>query len=677
MTKDSNSPKSLDVIATREIRKLVMDLCRQNGGGHGGSAVGMAGIAVALWKHTMVFNPASPAWFARDRFVLSNGHAATLQYCMLHITGYKQFTMDQLRGYGHPKPRGYETVCFAHPEIEFDGVEFTTGPLGQGIAAAVGMAIAAKQLASTYNKPSFPVVQGNIFCSTGDGCLMEGVAIEAMAIAGRLALDNLILIYDNNDVTCDGPLDWIVTENTNAKVQAMGWHTIDVYDGDHNVSAMVDAINLAKSYTDGPTMINIRTTIGYNTEKAGTAGAHHGTFSDGDIIRVLDGATRPSHFVVPEVYEYFAEAGRRGAQAQADWEDLLQDYSSVYPKEAAELKSRIEGKPLDLSTIMKSVSVPENLIAAREVDGDIFNQIFKQIPHLFAGGADLWGANKLGAKDHVVFDKNDYSGRVVRYGIREHAMAGVSNGIAAYQPGAFIPITATFLMFYLYAAPAVRMGALNDLQVIHVATHDSFQEGQNGPTHQPVEVDSLFRAMPHMQYIRPSSGEEIIAAWMLALGAPKKSSLISVARDAAEFPPTGTCRDKALLGGYVLSEVENAQVTLISCGSALGYTQQAAAKLTNSGIPTRVVSMPSICVFEAQSESYKNGVLGSAARIVSVEEYVPTVWARFCSASIGMKTFGYSASGPSNYDRFGMDVEGIFSKITGYMNQDVGRWRIL
>ncbi|KAK9427706.1 Transketolase, thiamine diphosphate binding domain-containing protein [Lipomyces doorenjongii] len=668
----ANSMQSLsttaqaDDIAVREVRKLVLDCCRQHGGGHGGSAIGMAPLAVALWKYVMRYNSSSPNWFDRDRFVLSNGHAAILLYSMLHVTGHANFTMENMKGYGSPKWKGYETSCFAHPEIEFDGIEITTGPLGQGIANSVGMAIASKQLAATYNKPGFPLIQSKIYCATGDGCLMEGVAIEAMAVAGNMRLDNLIILYDNNAVTCDGPLEWIVSEDVNAKVQAMGWRTIDVFDGDTSVSSIVNAIRLAKTYTGKPTLINIRTTIGYSTTKAGTAAAHHGTFTDADLVSCVGEKSRPTHYVIPEVYEYFTETQQEGTLLEQEWKATLQSYSYKYPAEYRELTERISGK-LEYQEIISSIQVPTTLTAAREINGYIYNQLFESIPQMFIGGADLWGANKLGRADHSIFEHSNFSGRVVRYGIREHAMAAISNGIAAYQPGVFIPSDATFLMFYLYAAPGVRMGALNELQVIHVATHDSFQEGQNGPTHQPVEVDSLFRAMPNFQFIRPSDAEEILGAWTIALREPKKSSLISVARDSQVHKPYNTCRVKAANGGYVVKENLDAVVTLISCGSELGYTLRAATVLDSEAIPTRVVSMPCISVFESQSAEYQAEVLGSATRIISVEPYVPTVWARFCTASIGMKSFGYSASGPSNYDRFGIDEKGIVRKVTAYV----------
>ncbi|KUL85772.1 hypothetical protein ZTR_08486 [Talaromyces verruculosus] len=435
-------PLTDDEQAVRDIRKLLVDICRQNGGGHGGSAIGMAPLAVALWKKTMRYNPANANWFDRDKLVLSNGHSAMLLYTMLHIIGYPHMTMEELKLYANAKmpdpvtKMWKATICHGHPEIEIPGVEATTGPLGQGIANAVGLAIASKKHAALFNKPRYEVTLSRIYCITGDGCLQEGVAQEALAIAGHLGLDNLIVCYDNNGVTCDGPLDWIVSDDTNAKLRAM---------------------ELAKSHKKQPTFINIKTTIGYGTSTAGTFKSHHGTYSDEDatlLDETLDGI-----------------------------EDFL----------------------LSMNIGDKGVSQ-----ATRQYNGAIFNQMMERVPNLMAGGADLWNSNQMGDQGHRIFDRNHYNGRVIRYGIREHAMASISNGIAAYAPGALIPVTATIFMFYLYAAPGVRMGALNNLQVIHVATHDSIGEGQNGPTHQPVELDSLYRTMPNLQYIRPATGEEVV-----------------------------------------------------------------------------------------------------------------------------------------------------------------------
>jgi dihydroxyacetone synthase len=681
------NPCADDEQAIRDIRKLIIDCCRQNGGGHGGSAIGMVPLAVALWKRTIRYNALDANWFDRDRFVLSNGHAAILLYTMLHVAGYPHMSMDELKLYASAKmpdpisKKWKATICHGHPEIEIPGVEVTTGPLGQGIANAVGLAIASKQHAALFNRPGYTLVSSRIFCTTGDGCLQEGVAQEALAIAGHLGLDNLLVCYDNNQVTCDGPLDWIVSEDTNAKMRSLGWNVIDVLDGDQSVNAITAALDLACTHKNQPTFINIRTTIGYGTSSAGTFKAHHGTYSDDDAALYADRDITTTHTISGRTKAYFAPIIEKGKKLQNEWQLLFAGYQKGYPKEAEELERRIGGK-LDVVDFLNSIEVPAEIQATRQWNGAVFNQLMERVPNLLAGGADLWNSNQMGDQSYRIFSRNHHDGRVIRYGIREHAMASISNGIAAYGPGAIIPVTATFFMFYLYAAPGVRMGALSGLQVIHVATHDSIGEGQNGPTHQPVELDSLYRAMPNLQYIRPSTSEEVVGAWLLALQARDRPSIISVARDPATFEIPGTNRQSVQKGGYTILEVDNPVVTLISCGSELQFGYLAALKLASeAGIPTRVVSMPCISVFEQQSVEYQDGVLSLSPHVISIEAYVSSMWARFCTASIAMDSYGYSGSGIANFTRFGFDVDSIVNKVKRHVQYDIRkgrrRWTLL
>lgn len=671
-----------DQQAVRDIRKLVIDCCRQNGGGHGGSAIGMAPLAVALWKHTMRYNPENPTWFDRDRFVLSNGHAAILLYTMLHISGYSSVSMDDLKGYGSAKAvdpqtgNWKSTSCHGHPEIEVPGIEVTTGPLGQGIANAVGLAIASKNLASTYNKQGHDIIKSRIYCTTGDGCLQEGVALEALTIAGHLGLDNLTLCYDNNAVTCDGPLDWIVSEDVNARMRAIGWDVIDVFDGDTSVDDIVAALQLAKAQVNKPTFINIRTTIGYATAAAGTFKSHHGTYSDDDAAIYSDAA----HAITNQTSSYFRRSVERGKDLEEEWRAAFETYAKAHPELSRELQGRMTGK-LDFQKTLQSLEVPKEIQATRQWNGHVFNKLMASVPSLIAGGADLWNSNQMGDQSTRILDRDNHGGRVIRYGIREHAMASISNGVAAYSPDCIVPITATFFMFYIYAAAGVRMGAINNLKVVHVATHDSIGEGQNGPTHQPVELDSLFRAMPNMLYIRPSDAEEVIGAWMSALSAEKHSSIISLARDPCELVVPNTDRKKVLSGGYVVVEKADAQVTLVSCGSELQFAVGAAAKLGDAGIPTRVVSMPCIRLFERMTPEYQDKVLSDSPHIISVEAYVSTIWARYCTASVAMDSFGYSGLGSANFARFGIDEAGVFRKVQAHVKASEGRtsrrWTLL
>ncbi|KAL2864271.1 Transketolase, thiamine diphosphate binding domain-containing protein [Aspergillus lucknowensis] len=670
-----------DAQAVRDLRKLIIDCCRQNGGGHGGSAIGMVPLAIVLWRYTMRYNPRNADWFNRDRFVLSNGHAAILLYTMLHAAGYPEMTMDELKLYASAKApnstgKWQATVCHGHPEIEVPGVEVTTGPLGQGIANAVGLAIASKHLAAQFNKPGYELITAKVYCTTGDGCLQEGVAQEAMAIAGHLGLDNLVLCYDNNQVTCDGPLDWIVSEDTNAKVRALGWDVLDVWDGDSSTDEILAALRLAQASTSGkPVFINIRTTIGYGTSTAGTFKSHHGTYSDEDAAKFA--THTESHALSQQTKDYFAPLIEQGWALEQSWNDSVSRYTQKYPDEARQLQALIGGTTGNVSDILQNLQ-PEGMpVATRQWNGHAFNTLMSHIPQLMAGGADLWNSNQMGDQSHRIFDRNHRDGRVIRFGIREHAMAAISNGLSAFHPGAIIPVTATFFMFYLYAAPGVRMGALSHLRTIHVATHDSIGEGQNGPTHQPVEIDSLFRAMPNLLYIRPADEEEVIGAWMCALSErnARTPSIISLARDPAAVRIPSTGRKNVALGGYTVLDTPDAQVTLVSCGSELQFAYLAAMKLTENGIRTRVVSIPCLSLFEQQPEDYQGKVLSQTPHIISVEAYVSTLWARICTASISMDSFGYSGSGAANFQRFGLDSESIVRRVTAHVGKKtVRRW---
>ncbi|CAG8934653.1 unnamed protein product [Penicillium salamii] len=672
-----------DNAAVRDIRKLIIDCCRQNGGGHGGSALGMMPLGVALWRHVMRYNPLNADWFDRDRFVLSNGHAAIFQYAMLHVTGYPAMKLDELKKYAGGKPvdqhgQWDRTICHGHPEIEVPGVEVSTGPLGQGIANAVGLAIASRNLAGTFNKQDHEIIQSRIYCVTGDGCLMEGVALEAIAIAGNLKLDNLVLCYDNNEITCDGPLDWISCDDTNAKMRASGWHVIDVFSGDTSVSDLVSALNLARSTKGKPTFINIRTTIGYGTAQAGTHKTHHSTYSEADAARYANQSNSATHQIPEETMAYFDHCKTQGQALELDWNERVELYCKAFPKEGKLLCDRMVGNNDNLETLLRKIDHLESG-ATREHNGMVFSQAINTCPSIIAGSCDLWNSGQLGDTSNRIFDENNPSGQIVRYGIREHGMASVANGIAAYSPGTFIPITSTFFMFYLYAAAGVRMGALSNLRVIHIALHDSIGEGQNGPTHQPVELDSLYRAMPNLLYIRPADGEEVIGAWLLASAAKESPTIISLARDNPETIVPNTSRDKVARGGYVIVNTPDAVVTLVSCGSELQFAVAAASRLTTDYlIPTRVVSMPCISVFEEQSQDYQDAVLSDSPHVVSVEAYVSTIWARFCTASVAMDSFGYSGAGRENFRRFGMDTDGVFNKLLRHLAGDsVRRWKLL
>lgn len=379
-------------------------------------------------------------------------------YALNHLTGFDDWTMDEIKGYGSAKTDGYTTICHAHPEIEVPGVEVTTGPLGQGIANAVGLAIASKNLRAKFNKPGFDLVQSRIYCMTGDGCLMEGVALEAISLAGSLGLDNLVLIYDNNQITCDGPLDWINTENINDKMRATGWNVLEIMDGSYDVSSIVSALDYAKTLSGKPTFVNIHTIIGLGTPVAGTAKAHHGAFDKAAVeASKIAAGQDPSvtHFIPPSQLAYFRERKTHGEILQQDWNSALDNYQSQFPRLGAEFNSRIKGQySTDWLELLKSIDSNQfQGCATRDVNGVVIEKLWDLLPSLCGGGADLANSNKFSYTEQDVFHPSvGYSGRYIRHGIREHAMASVANGLAAYGPGTFLPVTATFLMFYLYVS---------------------------------------------------------------------------------------------------------------------------------------------------------------------------------------------------------------------------------
>lgn len=469
----------------------------------------------------------------------------------------------------------------------------------------------------------------------------------------------------------------ISADDTNAKMRASGWHVMDVYTGDTSVCDIVSALKLAKSIKGKPTFINIRTTIGYGTAAAGTHKTHHSNYSEADAALYAQCPDVATHQLSEDGKEYFAHCRQYGASLQRDWDAQLEHYCRRYPVDGKALRDRMAGK-INMEATLRAFQT-EKLGATREHDGRLFSELIKSCPSLVGGSCDLWNSGMLGDTSQRIFDEKNPAGQIIRYGIREHAMASISNGLAAYSPAAFIPVTSTFFMFYLYAAAGVRMGALMGLRIVHLALHDSIGEGQNGPTHQPVELDSLYRAMPNMLYIRPSDAEEVVGAWLVASTHDRESTIISLARDKAVTEIPNTSRDKVALGGYVVVETANALVTLVSCGSELEFAVAAAGQLSSDhAIPTRVVSMPCVRLFEAQSEAYQDSVLSNSIHMISVEAYVSTLWARYCTASIAMSSFGFSGAGRENFRRFGLDNDGIVKKVISHVgSKSSKRWKLI
>ncbi|KAK9311083.1 Transketolase, thiamine diphosphate binding domain-containing protein [Lipomyces starkeyi] len=665
-------------LTLRVFRCLIADLCQQFNGGHPGGAMGMAAIGICLWKYMMKYSPNEPSFFNRDRFVLSNGHTCLFQYCFHHLVGYKHMTMEQLKSYHSSE---WESFCPGHPEIEHPGIEVTTGPLGQGIANAVGLAIASKQLAATYNRDDFPVVSSTIWCMIGDACLQEGVALEAISLAGHFKLNNLVVMYDNNQITCDGSVDLTNTENINAKMRACGWNVIDVEEGCYNIAGIMATMKAAKASTDKPTFINIQTIIGVGSSVQGDAKAHGAAFGESEVrnIKVLNKLNPDAKFYIPdEVYDFFADIPPRGDAFVNEWNVLIEAYGKAYPELGEEFAARRRG---ELRADWKSFipeSFPEASTASRKSAGLVFNPIAKNCNSFIVGTADLSPSVNMIWSGKVDFQHPDlktncgitgnYGGRYIHWGIREHAMAAISNGIAAFNEGTFIPVTSSFFMFYLYAAPAVRMGALMELQIIHVATHDSIGTGEDGPTHQPIALPALYRAMPNLLYIRPCDSEETAGAWTVAIEAKKMSSIISLSRQNLPQYIANSRRDAVKFGAYVFQENAAAAVTLIGVGAEMCFAVEGAKVLASRGIQPRIVSFPCQRLFEKQSRNYKRSVLKrDEIPAVVVEAYAVNGWERYSDAGINMTTFGKSLPGVEAYRYFGFEATSVADKIEGYL----------
>jgi dihydroxyacetone synthase len=525
------------------------------------------------------------------------------------------------------------------------------------------------------------------------------VALEAISLAGHLRLNNLTIIYDNNQVTCDGSVDLTNTEDINMKMRACGWDIIDIEDGCFDIEGLIQAMNKARAATAKPTFINVKTIIGLGSAVAGDATAHGAAFGAEDVasMKIAYDFDPEEHFVISEqVRKFFEDTPARGEEQVKLWEKTVREYEAKFPELGAEFRARIEGRLPKVWKDLIPTSFPDALTASRKSSGLIFNPIAEKVNNFVVGTADLTPSVNMAYEGKVDFQhvsplscrcpactdemqpdlkttcgiNGNYSGRYIHYGVREHAMAGISNGLAAFSPQTFIPITSSFFMFYLYAAPAVRMGALQSLQVIHVATHDSIGTGEDGPTHQPIELANLYRAMPNLLYIRPGDSEETAGAWITAIEATKMPSIISTSRHG--LPQLkNTSREKVAKGAYVLEEVEDADVTLIGVGAELCHAVDTAKELKEDNVKARVVSFPCQRLFDAQSKEYRREVLQRHRGIpaIVVEAYAPNGWERYADAAASMRTFGHSLPGKAAYKHFGYDTPALTKKVKSYLQQ--------
>ncbi|KAH0600931.1 hypothetical protein MHUMG1_01931 [Metarhizium humberi] len=650
----------IDQLAINTIRLLAADATFNSNSGHPGAPMGMAPVAHVLFNKFMKFNPKNTKWLNRDRFVLSNGHGCMLQYALLHLFGY-DLSIEDLKNF-----RKVDSKTPGHPEShDTPGIEVTTGPLGQGVCNAVGLAMAQAHTAATFNKPGFDVVDNHTYCFLGDGCLMEGVSSEASSLAGHLQLGNLICIYDDNHISIDGDTNCAFTEDVVKRYEAYGWHVEVVHDGDSDLAAIEAAIKKCQEVKDKPSLIKLKTTIGFGSLQQGTHGVHGSPLKADDIKQLKQkwGFPEDAFHVPKEVYDLYGKHSSEGASHEDKWNQMMTKYAEQFPNEAADLKRRQTGDlPQGWEKNLPVYTPADAAVASRKLSETVLSKIEGAIPELFGGSADLTGSNLTRWKTAVDFQPKatglgDYSGRYVRYGVREHGMGAIMNGLAAY--GTILPYGGTFLNFVSYGAGAVRLSALSQVRVIWVATHDSIGLGEDGPTHQPIETLAHFRALPNCMVWRPADGNETSAAYYIALTSKHTPSIMALSRQ--NLPQLeGSTVEKASKGGYVLREVPGANITLVSTGSEVGICVDAAKYLEEKhGVKARIVSIPCFEVFDSQSKEYRLSVLPDGIPSLSVEVMSTMGWERYTHEQFGINRFGASGAYKDVYKKFEFTPEGI------------------
>ncbi|MHB7990448.1 transketolase [Bacillus safensis] len=666
--------ETIELKSIATIRTLSIDAIEKANSGHPGMPMGAAPMAYALWTNHLNVSPQNPNWFNRDRFVLSAGHGSMLLYSMLHLSGYNLSIEDlkQFRQWGSKTP--------GHPEFgHTEGVDATTGPLGQGIAMAVGMALAERHLAETYNKDNFHVVDHYTYSICGDGDLMEGISSEAASLAGHLGLGRLIVLYDSNDISLDGDLDRSFSENVKNRFEAMNWEVLYVKDG-NNIEEVTAAIEKAKQSTDRPTLIEVKTTIGFGSpNRAGTSGVHGAPLGseEAKLTKEVYSWTFEEDFHVPsEVYDHFKEAVKdAGQKKEAAWNELFAQYEKEYPELAAQLKLAIEGKLPENWDQEIPVYEAGSSLASRASSGEVLNGIAKQVPFFIGGSADLAGSNKTTIKNTDDFGKNNYAGKNIWFGVREFAMGAALNGMALH--GGLRVFGGTFFVFSDYLRPAIRLAALMGLPVTYVFTHDSIAVGEDGPTHEPVEQLASLRAMPNLSVIRPADGNETAAAWKLAVSSTDKPTALVLTRQ--NLPTIDQAPEKAYegveKGGYVVVEAADAQpeALLLASGSEVGLAIEAQKALEKEGIRASVVSLPAWDRFDQQSDEYKESVLPKAVRArIAIEMGASLGWERYTGLDgdvIAIDKFGASAPGETIIEKYGFTVSNVVSRVKAKLNK--------
>lgn len=650
------------------IRTLSIDAIEKAQSGHPGLPMGAASMAYILWTEFMKHNPENSNWFNRDRFILSAGHGSMLLYSLLHLSGYN-VTMEDLKQF-----RQYKSKTPGHPEVlDTDGVEATTGPLGQGIAMAVGMAMAEAHLSAKYNKDGYPIIDHFTYALVGDGDIMEGISHETASLAGHLGLGKLIVLYDSNDISLDGDLNRSFSDHTEKRFEAYGWQVLRVEDG-NDVNAIRDALKKAKETTNKPTLVEVKTVIGYGSPNKSASSSSHGAPLGKEEVQLTKQYYEWEHedFYVPnEVYQDFhTKVKTTGKIEEQEWEQLFNNYKEAYPELANELNLAINNElPSGWDNGLPVYAPEKDTLATRAASGETLNAIAKNIPYFFGGSADLAGSNKTTIKGEEDFSRNNYHGRNIWFGVREFAMGAALNGMALH--GGLRVFGGTFFVFSDYLRPAIRLSALMKTPVIYVFTHDSIAVGEDGPTHEPVEQLASLRAMPGMSVIRPADGNETQAAWRIAMETKDKPTALVLTRQ--NVPTINGTKENAYegvkKGAYIISHSvkETPDAILIATGSEVSLAIQAQNKLKEIDIDVRVVSMPSWDLFNEQEESYKQTVLPNEVKArLAIEMGSTFGWERYVGTEgkvLGIDRFGASGKGELLVEEYGFTVNNVINYV--------------
>ncbi len=651
---------TIDTTCVNAIRVLSADAIQKANSGHPGLPLGAAPVAYELWANHMNHNAKDPKWANRDRFILSAGHGSMLLYSLLHLFGYG-LTLDDIKQF-----RQDDSLTPGHPEYGHTvGVEATTGPLGAGMAMAVGMAMAEAHLASIFNKPGYPVVDHYTYALGGDGCMMEGISSETFSLAGTLGLDKLIIFYDSNNISIEGGTDIAFTENVQERMKAFGFQLLEVADG-NDMAAISKAIEEAKADTEHPSFITVHTQIGYGCPaKQGKASAHGAPLGEDNIIAMKENLGWPSTepFYVPdEVYKHYEELGKKGEEAEAKWQALFAEYAATYP----EMKAKWDAfhRDVNAQALLDNEdfwAYEDKPQATRSLSGIMINRLKSIMPQLIGGSADLAPSNKTYMDGEGDFKKGNYSGRNLHFGVRELAMGGITNGLALY--GGLRPYAGTFFVFSDYMKPMIRLAALMKLPTTYVLTHDSIGVGEDGPTHEPIEQLAMLRAMPNVNVFRPADATETAAGWYLAATSKQTPTALVLTRQ--NLPQLSGSSKDALKGGYVLADSTKAvpDAIIIASGSEVELGVNAKEALAKEGIDVRVVSMPCMDLFDKQSDAYKESVLPKAVRArVAVEAGADFGWGKYVGLdgqTIAMTGFGASAPAGILFKKFGFTTEHV------------------